>query len=219
MYPCVWRVFILETLQSCKTVSFSGWNMKLIPVLFLGVALSLSWVSSSAFAAGGIEVDGISNFGEVVEGKLYRGGQPTEAGFRFLQANGVKTVINLISESEYWVAQEKQWVEEFGMRSVHIPLSALFFTPSDEQINMIQTILNDEAQQPVFMHCAEGKDRTGLNVGIYRFKTQQWPAEEAWKEMKKFGFHWECFWLFYYFKKVTGFDTSFFDDFENLLPG
>ncbi|HVR82856.1 MAG TPA: tyrosine-protein phosphatase, partial [Planctomycetota bacterium] len=44
-------------------------------------------------------------------------------------------------------------------------------------------------KQPVYIHCAFGKDRTGTMAAIYRLEIDHWTAEEAMQEMEAFGYH------------------------------
>src|SRR5262249_38430455 len=59
----------------------------------------------------------IPRFSALTDG-LYRGGQPTEKGFRLLKERGVKTVINLRAEDN----SEKAIVEKLGMTYVQLPM-------------------------------------------------------------------------------------------------
>ena len=48
------------------------------------------------------------------------------------------------------------------------------------------SLLQDDG--PVLVHCAQGKDRTGLACALFRCRYQSWPASAAIKEAKSFGF-------------------------------
>jgi protein tyrosine/serine phosphatase len=50
-------------------------------------------------------------------------------------------------------------------------------------------VVNDPANQPVFVHCWQGSDRTGMMVLSYRVSQQGWTVEDAIKELPNFGFH------------------------------
>ena len=49
--------------------------------------------------------------------------------------------------------------------------------------------------QPVFVHCKRGSDRTGTVIAVYRMRNDGWTDDEAIKEAKKFGFGWWQFWM------------------------
>lgn len=130
-------------------------------------------------------VPGLDNFARVNPG-LYRGAQPTEEGFRQLKAMGVRTVIDFRSHHS-----TKAQVESAGMTAVEIPLKADLSSvpPDDEALRKFFEVVLDPARQPVYIHCAFGKDRTGTMAAIYRLEVDHWTAEEALQEMEAFGYH------------------------------
>ncbi len=86
------------------------------------------------------------------------GGQPSEAGYRWLKAKGVTTVINLRQPSEH----EKEAIERLGLRYVHIPWPDLQ-APSPDQVRRIVAIVESEGKSggKVFQHCLRGIGRDG----------------------------------------------------------
>jgi len=130
-------------------------------------------------------VPGLENFARV-NPLLYRGAQPTEEGFRQLKAMGVKTVIDFRS----YHTTRKQ-VEAAGLTAVEIPIKAdLSSVPPDEEaIRKFFQVVLDPAHQPVYIHCAFGKDRTGTMAALYRLEVDGWTPEEAMEEMQAFGYH------------------------------
>ncbi len=130
-------------------------------------------------------IAGLDNFARV-NPALYRGAQPTEEGFRQLKAMGVKTVIDFRSHHS-----TKAQVEAAGMTPVEIPLKADLTSvpPDDEAVKKFFQVVLDPARQPVYIHCAFGKDRTGTMAAIYRLEVDRWTADEALQEMEAFGYH------------------------------
>jgi protein tyrosine/serine phosphatase len=57
------------------------------------------------------------------------------------------------------------------------------------KMDRIVAIMADPANQPVFVHCKLGKDRTGIVVAAYRMKVEGWPFTLAESEMESFGFN------------------------------
>ena len=121
-----------------------------------------------------------------VDETLFRGQQPTDKGLAELKAMGVKTVVYLHFNKKQ-AAHEKAVVESQGMRFVHIPMSWIT-PPKPAQIDQWLKLTSDPANQPVFVHCQHGKDRTGAMVGIYRLANDGWSFDQAYKEMKEKGF-------------------------------
>ena len=124
---------------------------------------------------------GLSNFA-AVSPVLYRGAQPTAEGFRELQRLGIKSVINLRSMHD-----DADLLAGTDLRYFRIPSSA--WGVDRAQFRQFMAIVNDPANQPVFIHCQHGSDRTGFIVGGYRIAEQGWDAESAVAELHTYGFH------------------------------
>ena len=141
--------------------------------------------TQKAFAQRIAGVPGIENFARV-NPTLYRGGQPTDEGLRHLKAMGVKTVIDFRSHHS-----TKKQVEAAGMTALEIPLKADLESvpPGDEALKAFFKAVLDPARQPVYIHCAFGKDRTGTMAAVYRLEIDGWTPEEAMQEMEAFGYH------------------------------
>jgi len=125
---------------------------------------------------------GLSNVGRVAPGVL-RGAQPGKDGYATLKAMGVRTVIDMrTSESE------KSQVEAAGMRAIAIPIE-MTREGLKEKVDRVVALMDDPANQPVYVHCRHGQDRTGIVVAAYRMKQQGWPLADAETEMQAFGFN------------------------------
>lgn len=125
----------------------------------------------------------IKNFGCINE-TFYRGAQPKEADYANLAAMGVKTIIDLQRNGH---EGEQSLVEAQGMRFYRIPMSDKS-QPSAGQAELFLKIVNDPANQPVFVHCAGGRHRTGAMSAIYRITHDGWSADQAYLEMKRYDF-------------------------------
>jgi tyrosine-protein phosphatase SIW14 len=124
---------------------------------------------------------GVPIFAKVSEG-LYRGGQPSEQGFAQLRKMGIRTVVSLRVFNS-----NKKLLSEMGFRQFHISCKNLH--PEEEDLIEFLRIVTEPANQPVFVHCRDGTDRTGMMVAVYRMVVQDWPLHEALAEMKAFGFN------------------------------
>jgi tyrosine-protein phosphatase SIW14 len=127
---------------------------------------------------------GIDNFGRI-SASYYRGAQPDERDFADLAAMGIKTVINLTSDDA--LADEPDMVEDAGMKYVAIPMTTRV-APTPEQLTHFLSIVNNPANQPVYVHCVGGKHRTGVMTAVYRMTHEAWTADQAFDEMKRFKF-------------------------------
>jgi protein tyrosine/serine phosphatase len=96
---------------------------------------------------------------------------------------GIRTVINLRTRHG-----ERKAVEAAGMRYLEIPMS--FWKDVDPAVvRMALSTMTDPANQPVYVHCSRGKDRTGVLAAVYRMEVDGWSNAEAEAEMEAFGFH------------------------------
>src|SRR5215211_4759664 len=120
---------------------------------------------------------------------IYRGGQPTRKGIETLQKMGVKTVIDLRNDRQHWEAQA---VADAGMKYVNIKASAFDADPLVVE-EFLKTVAS--AERPIYVHCKQGRDRTGLGIASYRlaFQGDEWTREEAIRELHAHGYHWFVF--------------------------
>lgn len=126
---------------------------------------------------------GVPNFGKVTD-TLYRGAQPTDEGFGNLSKLGINIVVDLRGSP----AHERELVTRLGMKYVRLAWRCSH--PQDEQFAEFLALLRENPGQKVFVHCRQGKDRTGMEIAAYRMAEQGWTADEARKEMAVFGANW-----------------------------
>ena len=154
------------------------------PLVILFTVLLLA---SPALAEDDVRYPELPNFHQVNAG-LYRGAQPKADGMRKLAALGIKTIINLRAADERSRAEETE-ARAAGLRYFNIPMEGLS-RPKDEQVERALAIINDAANQPVFVHCKRGADRTGTLIAIYRIMHDGWSSEDALREAKRYGMSW-----------------------------
>ena len=162
--------------------------LALVLAVFCGSIRAAEAAVSSAEAAQGQsalkprnDLPGLTNFAKVSE-VLYRGAQPTAEGFAELKKLGIKTVVSLRA-----FHSDRGLLAGTGLQYVHI--SAKPWHPEEEDVLKFLKIVLDPANQPVFVHCQHGADRTGMMAAAYRMTQQGWSAEKAFKEMDDFGRH------------------------------
>lgn len=156
-----------------------------MPTLFLAAALLLAPAEPPSAASRAIPCDtcvpGVENFG-IVGPALWRGAQPSAEGFRELARRGARSVVNLREDHD-----DAPLLEGTGLRYLRIPSKA--FRPERGNLARFLAFVRDPAHQPVFVHCAQGRDRTGYNVAVYRMAVEGWTADRAIDEMKAFRFN------------------------------
>lgn len=154
-------------------------------LLFTFTLMSLLVFSVSAQTA--TTSRSLPNFQKVNDG-LYRGGQPKAEGWAELKRIGIKTVIDLRDNDENAV-KEKADVEKAGLQFINFPLGN-WERPETADIDKILAAIDLGDNQPVFVHCRRGSDRTGTVIAVYRMTHDGWTDTQAADEAEKYGIGW-----------------------------
>jgi protein tyrosine/serine phosphatase len=125
----------------------------------------------------------IDNFGRV-NANYYRGAQPEGRDYADLAAIGIQAVIDLTQDGD---SSEPSVVQHQGMKFFRIPMTT-HETPSAEKLGQFLKLVNDPANQPVYVHCQGGRHRTGVMTAVYRMTNDHWTADRAFGEMKQYKF-------------------------------
>jgi protein tyrosine/serine phosphatase len=120
-----------------------------------------------------------------VNSNLYRGGQPKKGGLELLRQLGIKTIISLRDDDERSKA-EQAFARAVGLGYFNVPLSS-FNRPPDKTVAEVLALINSPGNQPVFVHCERGSDRTGTIIAVYRIEHDAWTSEQAKAEAKRYG--------------------------------
>lgn len=151
-----------------------------IVALVLGVAAS---ARAQLVPSGERSAITIDNFGRVSD-RYYRGAQPVGHDYQDLAALGVKAVIDLTADGD---VNEAGLVRAAGMKFVRIPMTT-HDEPAPDAITRFLSLVNDPANQPVYVHCQGGRHRTGVMTAVYRMTQDGWNADRAFAEMQKYRF-------------------------------
>jgi protein tyrosine/serine phosphatase len=135
----------------------------------------------SAGAGTGVDIE---NFGKVND-HFYRGAQPEGHNYEQLAAFGIKTIVDLRDDAK---EDARSATERAGMRYINLPMKEKSYPQADTAARFL-TIINDESNWPVFVHCAGGKHRTGVMTAVYRMSVDGWGVEQAYQEMKQYHFY------------------------------
>lgn len=112
-----------------------------------------------------------TNFHVVEGGVLYRSGQPTKKEMRFLEEQGIVTLLNL----RYRVSDRRE-LKGTSMKEYRLKMKAQSVDEED-MLNGLRAIMSSD--KAVLVHCLHGSDRTGALVACYRMVVQDWPKEDA----------------------------------------
>lgn len=178
---------------------------RILRSLFAAVVLSASFVPH-AFAAEATRptnwataianVDGLGNLFQVSP-ELYRSKQPSPkalqnilAGKAFIDgAAPVHTIVELLATRD---VDGAALGDSSAVRHEWLKFNP--FHPVDADVLKFLQIVTTKSQQPVLVHCAQGSDRTGMMVAIYRIVVQGWSKDDALKEMVDGGYGFHPFW-------------------------
>jgi protein-tyrosine phosphatase len=127
----------------------------------------------------------LSNFGLVHPG-LFRCAQPDADGWRPLWLLGVTFAVKLSTSSEYPLDNEAR---EAGSK-VQIQESPIDQWKPDAEVvrRLVSDIVAWENAGAIgVVHCAHGRDRTGLVIGAYRLLVDHWTLDHVNAERKLYG--------------------------------
>jgi tyrosine-protein phosphatase SIW14 len=127
----------------------------------------------------------IPAFAQVTQ-KISRGGPPKAAGYETLQKLGIKSILSLSQDTKS-VQREEAWAAAHNVKFYNIPID-LYSRPSDEQAIRFLEICLDRANLPIFIHCEDGRDRTGTMIALYRVAVDGWTIKDAYHEARMIGY-------------------------------
>jgi protein tyrosine/serine phosphatase len=185
----------VRAVSSCATMNLQ---------IKLAFSVVLSSVALAASGCGGVPAksqptDPAGNFKEVSTG-IYRGGRPDQAGVEVDLPNlGVKTIIDLENDDQA-IALERSWAQQAGINFISKPMNGMD-SPNDGEVNDILAKIRTE--QPVYVHCMQGHDRTGLVIALYRVFYEGWSPKAAHDEMMADGYNSLLIAMNHYFEEKT----------------
>lgn len=173
-----------------KTLSAKS-RVALIAISFLfalGVASAARSDNSSEkiisnSGTGAVKVD-VDNFGKVTD-FYYRGAQPKGDEYSQLAAIGVKTIVDLRNDPMDYA---KALAEQAGLKYINLPMSDKEY-PAPDAAQKFLTLVNNQENWPVYVHCAGGRHRTGAMTAVFRMANQGWDINRAYEEMKEYDFY------------------------------
>ncbi|KAI9321883.1 tyrosine phosphatase family-domain-containing protein [Dichotomocladium elegans] len=122
----------------------------------------------------------------IVEDKLLRGGYPKERNMRFLKRLRLKTILSLIPNK--LTAEMHDFCAENAINMIHIKVDKYKednIPLSYNKTLMALQIIIDPANHPLYLHCLDGANVTGLVVACLR-KLQMWSISSAMCDFSRF---------------------------------
>lgn len=112
---------------------------------------------------------------------MYRGTRPDKEIFEFLKKIGVKSVISARTNPQ---KNRAKLANQYGIKFFHVH-TGVFKVPGQFEIDKFFSLVNDPANQPVYVTCWAGEDRTSFYVSLYQIVYGDWSYEEAVEDMDK----------------------------------
>lgn len=126
----------------------------------------------------------IKRFHKVVDG-LYRGSAPsTKDVINLYKYCGIRKIISLDAAAGEHINKVCRLL---GIKHITIPINALQLEPLIKLLSedLYDLLIKDG---PTYVHCIEGKDRTGMVIAMFKCKYLHISANEAIKEAEGLGF-------------------------------
>lgn len=129
-------------------------------------------------------VDKQFNF-HVVDSGVWRSSQPNRESIIRMREHGLHSIINLRGddETDLW---EGKFADSLGINYYSKPLDATKKQDLNYLIEIL-SLIEENMNQPVLVHCLGGKDRTGLLIGMYKLKHTDATLEQIKQEMIMYG--------------------------------
>jgi protein tyrosine phosphatase (PTP) superfamily phosphohydrolase (DUF442 family) len=125
---------------------------------------------------------GVQSYASKVSDGLTRGSRLTDAELRNLKQQGFKSVINLCLENDDDAARAKK----AGLKTLHLGIVDNT-APTRAQVKTFLDYVTDPKHAPAYVHCEQGRGRTGVMVAAYRMAVEGMSTKDALAEAEKFG--------------------------------
>lgn len=120
-----------------------------------------------------------------VEAGIYAGGAPSQDNIDTLAKLGVKYVLSLDNSV---AAKIKPILDQRKIKQILIPIEPIA-TLNDNLKYLARNISRIlSGYQPIYVHCLQGQDRTGLAIALYRVTHNHWTPERAVQEAKIYNY-------------------------------
>lgn len=120
-----------------------------------------------------------------ISDSFYRGSQPNAEQMKGLAQKGIKTILNLRTVSASELEELSKEAEAHGINYINIPLNPFKIKKSFPFI--METINSASKENPLFIHCTYGKDRTGFVSALVNYIKNGMSMKDAIKDMTDHG--------------------------------
>ncbi len=117
---------------------------------------------------------------EKVSEGVFRGPHPQESDLYELSRMGIRTVLSL-EDNPTVVAEEENVCRSLNINFVNVPLSELF-PPSPGDLERAVSVIRQNRNHGIYIHCRRGIDRTGYVIASFRMLVEKYALDTAYKE-------------------------------------
>jgi protein-tyrosine phosphatase len=129
----------------------------------------------------------IKNFGKVADG-IFRGALPDEPGYRALVEK--LAVVRVCSMIEHERRADRDRALASGIEEWRsMPFSDRDAPEPARVHEWLALIRSVKRGGPIYAHCRGGRHRTGVLFGVYRVADCGWTKEQAYNEMRLYGWY------------------------------
>ncbi|KAJ2673298.1 protein-tyrosine-phosphatase [Coemansia sp. RSA 1085] len=122
---------------------------------------------------------------EQVQSQLYRGGYPKPRNFRFLRRQRLKTLVSLVPTSSNAQLVDFCRAENIEHICINVESPNDNVTLTEPLVSQCLELMTDPARAPLYIHCLDGSNVTGVVVMCLR-KLQLWRVASLQNEYLRF---------------------------------
>lgn len=119
---------------------------------------------------------------------LYRGPAPSMKRLRELKAMGIKTVVSVRNDPS---KRKAAYAEKIGLKWMTVKTSVMH-SPKEQDIRKFINIVNNPANQPIYVCCVGGRDRSVFYVTAYKIAVEGADPEKLLENLE--GSTWHKLW-------------------------
>jgi protein tyrosine phosphatase (PTP) superfamily phosphohydrolase (DUF442 family) len=171
----VWQILGATLLAGTQFAALGSDTTVTVPAAPAAVTTTKAAYTTTKDPTHRLNAKGVPNFGKLNE-NIWRSGQPSAEGYKYLAGQGLKTVVNLRKE----FPGDKDLLPE-GVKYVYIPITDEH-APTPEQAKQFLEVASNPDNWPLLVHCHGGEGRAGVMSALVRRSLDGWDFDKTMKE-------------------------------------